>query len=162
MKGGCSARPIAMAHRLVATAVAAAVLMTGAAPPAAAIAAEPFVVIANPSVPGTVVHRADLAAVFLKKAVRWGDGSHAVPVDQSGTSSVRKAFCDVVLQLPVTEVLQYWHKQLLSPTAVVTLPPVKGTDNDVLGYIAATPGAVGYVSADATLPAGVKALRLVD
>jgi hypothetical protein len=63
-------------------------------------------VVVNASVVGTGVRRADLAAVFLKKAVRWGDGSPANPVDQSGTSPVRKGFSEAVLHMPVMTVVQ--------------------------------------------------------
>ena len=70
---------------------------------AAARAADEFVVIVHPSVTGASIRRADLAAVFLKKAPRWsGGGGLAVPVDQSGTAPVRKAFSEkVVLRQPV-------------------------------------------------------------
>jgi ABC-type phosphate transport system substrate-binding protein len=127
-----------------------------------AVAAESFVVIVNSSVLGTSVHRSDLAAVFMKKAVRWGDGSAANPVDQSGTSPVRKAFSEGVLQMPVTTALQYWQRQLLSPSAQIRIPLVKSSDEDVLAYVAKTNGAVGYVAAGAALPPGVKAVAVVD
>jgi ABC-type phosphate transport system substrate-binding protein len=126
------------------------------------VAAESFVVIVNSSVPGASVHRADLAAVFMKKAVRWGDGSPASPVDQSGTSPVRKAFSDAVLQMPVTGILQYWQRQLLSPSAQLRIPIVKGSDAEVLAYVAKTSGAVGYVTTGATLPPGLKAIAIID
>jgi ABC-type phosphate transport system substrate-binding protein len=125
-------------------------------------AADSFVVIVNSSVAGTSVHRADLAAVFLRKAVRWGDGSPASPVDQSGTSPARKGFSEAVLQMPVMAVVQYWGRQLASPAASVRLPPVKGSDEEVLAYVAKTSGAVGYVSTGTTLPPGVKAVTIVD
>src|SRR6187431_1463238 len=70
-------------------------------------ATDSFVVIVNAGVAGTSVRRADLAAVFLKKAVRWGDGSPASPVDQSTTSPVRKGFSESVLHMPVMAVVQY-------------------------------------------------------
>jgi len=127
-----------------------------------AAAADPFVVIVNSSVPGTSVHRADLVAVFMKKAVRWGDGSPASPVDQSGTSPVRKVFSETVLQMPVMAVVQYWQRQLVSPTAQLKVPLVKGSDEDVLAYVAKTNGSVGYVSAEATLPPGVKAVTILN
>jgi ABC-type phosphate transport system substrate-binding protein len=129
---------------------------------AAAFAADVVVVVVNASVPGTSVRRADLAAVFMKKAVRWGDGSPASPVDQSGTSPVRRAFSESVLQMPVTAVLQYWQRQLLSPASGARLPTVKGSDAEVLVYVGKTKGAVGYVSAGATLPPDVKAVSIID
>jgi ABC-type phosphate transport system substrate-binding protein len=129
---------------------------------APAAASDPFVVIVNASVPGTSMRRADLAAVFLNKAQRWGNGSPVTVVDQSGTSPVRRAFSETVLQMTVPAVLQYWQRQLLLPTAPVKLPVVKQSDDEVLTVIAGTSGAVGYVSVDAALPSGVKPVAIVD
>jgi hypothetical protein len=39
---------------------------------------------------------------------------------------------------------------------------VKASDEEVLAFVAATTGAVGYVSKAASLPAGVKAVALID
>jgi ABC-type phosphate transport system substrate-binding protein len=125
-------------------------------------ATDSFVVIVNASVAGTNVHRADLAAVFLKKAVRWGDGSPAVPVDQSGTSHVRKDFSESVLHMPVMAVVQYWGRQLVSMAASAKPPTVKNSDAEVMTYVAKTSGAVGYVASGTPLPPGVKAVTIVD
>ena len=141
----------------VAVLIAAAVTST-----AAAQATDSFVVVVNASVAGTTVHRTDLAAVFLKKAVRWGDGSAANPVDQSGTSPVRKGFSEAVLHMPVMGVVQYWGKQLVSMASSVRPPTVKSSDDEVLAYVAKTSGAVGYVATSTALPPGVKAVTVVD
>ena len=143
--------------RLFAFLVAAAVTFT-----AAAQATDSFVVVVNASVAGTTVRRTDLAAVFLKKALRWGDGSPANPVDQSGTSPVRKGFSESVLHMPVMGVVQYWGKQLVSMASSVRPPTVKGSDEEVMAYVAKTSGAVGYVANGAALPPGVKAVTIVD
>jgi len=127
-----------------------------------ALAADGFVVVVNTSVPGASVKRADLAAVFLKKATRWGDGSPASPVDQSGTSPVRKAFSDAVLQMPVSAVLQYWQRLLLSPSNQVRIPLGKASDEEVMAYVAKTSGAVGYVGPGHALPSGVKAISVIE
>jgi ABC-type phosphate transport system substrate-binding protein len=127
-----------------------------------ATAGEPFVVVVNPSVQGSSVHRADLAAVFLKRASRWGDGSSVIPIDQSGTSPVREAFSGTVLQMPVTAVVQYWQRQLMTSQTAARLPTVKPSDEEVLAYVAKTRGAVAYVSAGAILPPGVKTLTVID
>jgi ABC-type phosphate transport system substrate-binding protein len=143
--------------RLVAALVAALVL--GA--PAPSPAADEFVVIVHPSVAGANVRRPDLAAVFLKKATRWGSGGTAVPVDQSGTSAVRKAFCDAVLGMPVGTAVQYWQKQMFGANPLRP-PAVKASDAEVIAFVEKTEGAVGYVSKTAVLPAGVKAIAVID
>jgi ABC-type phosphate transport system substrate-binding protein len=127
-----------------------------------AVAADTFVVIVHPSVSGASIKRADLGAVFLKKASRWGSGGGlAVPVDQSGTSSVRSAFSEGVLGQPVAQVVQYWQKQMFS-AARLSPPPVKATDAEVIAFVAKNAGAVGYVAAGTPLPSEVRALALVD
>jgi ABC-type phosphate transport system substrate-binding protein len=154
--GGFLRRVKARSLPLLATAaLAAAVVGT-------ADATGPFVVIVNASVIGTNVRRADLAAVFLKKSLRWGDGSPASPVDQSSTSPVRRGFSETVLQMPVMAVVQYWGRQLASPAASVRLPAVKESDEDVLVYVSKTSGAVGYVSTGTALPTGVKAVTIIE
>lgn len=128
----------------------------------AAPAADEFVVIVHPSVVGTSIKRADLAAVFLKKAARWaGGGGLAVPVDQSGTSPVRKAFSEAVIGQPVANVVQYWQKLMFTSSA--QRPPfVKASDADVIAFVAKTAGAVGYVNAGTPLPPEVRTLTLND
>jgi ABC-type phosphate transport system substrate-binding protein len=126
-----------------------------------AAAAEGFVVVAHPAVFGASVHREDLAGVFLRKVPRWGDQTPAVPVDQSGASPVRKAFTEAVLQMGVSTALQYWQKQLFA-TPPVRPPLVKGSDAEVLAFVGATPGAVGYVAPGAILPPTVKQLAVID
>jgi len=128
---------------------------------AASFAADPFVVIVNPSVTGTTVRRPDLAAVFLRKVVRWGDRSQAVPVDQSGTSPVRQAFSEAVLKMPLSTVLQYWQKEMFG-TSPRHPPLAKPGDAEVIAFVAKTPGSVGYVSVGATLPSSVRAVEVVD
>jgi ABC-type phosphate transport system substrate-binding protein len=146
---------------LAASLVLAPTIVLAPAAARAAPAADEFVVVAHPSVGGSNVKRADLAAVFLKKATRWGSGGDAVPVDQSGTSPVRKAFSQSVIQQSVAEVVQYWQKRMAA-SSPLRPPPVKNSDAEVLSFVAATPGAVGYVSPGTALPAGVKALTLAD
>lgn len=152
-------RLLLLAFRLAAC--GAALTLALAAPPAAS-AADGFVIIVHPSVTGTQVKRADLAAVFLKRALRWsGGGGLAVPVDQSGTSSVRQAFSEVVIGQRAEQVLQYWQKQMFSPSGLRP-PPVKSSDAEVIAFVAKNGGAVGYVSDTTPLPSEVKALALVD
>ncbi len=133
-----------------------------AAGPAAA--QDGFKVVVHASVAGTQVKRQALAALFLKKATRWGDGRLARPVDQSARSPVRQRFSMDVLGQPVAAVTLYWQREITSGRATAErLPPsVKGSDDEVAAFVKATEGAVGYLSAAAAVPDGVKVLKLVD
>jgi ABC-type phosphate transport system substrate-binding protein len=119
-----------------------------------------FQVVVNPSVKGTWISRASLTAVFTGKTDRWGDKSVAKPVDQSAKSPVRRAFTTSVLGLSMGELQRYWQDRVAAER--VFPPPIKSTDEEVLLFVAATTGAVGYVGADTSVPEGVKVLSVVD
>ena len=131
------------------------------ADPTVAVAAPDFVVIVHPSVTGKTIRRSDLAAVYLRKATRWGAGVTAVPVDQSGTSAVRKAFSEAVLGMSVATVVQYWQSQAFA-TKPLRPPLVKNSDAEIVAFVARNEGAVGYVSSAAALTPEVKAISLTD
>ncbi|HEX9187052.1 MAG TPA: hypothetical protein VGB87_08280 [Vicinamibacteria bacterium] len=125
----------------------------------AASAAAPFRVVVHPQVKGSQIPRAALTSIFLKQAPRWGDGSPVQPIDQSVQSSVRKSFSNDVLQQGVVAVQVYWQRKMSNGVAP---PPVKTSDEEVLSYVAATPGAIGYVSASTPLPDSVKPVEVTD
>jgi ABC-type phosphate transport system substrate-binding protein len=137
--------------------IAVAVFAVGAAPVASADAT--FRVIVHPQVKGSQIPRAALTSIFLKQAPRWGDGSSVLPVDQSVRSLVRKAFCSDVLQQGLVEVQVYWQRKIA--TGVVP-PPVRTTDEEIVSFVASTPGAIGYVSSSALLPDSVREVVVVN
>jgi ABC-type phosphate transport system substrate-binding protein len=122
-------------------------------------AEESFRVVVHPQVKGNQIARAALASIFLKQAPRWSDGSAVLPVDQSIRSGVRSSFSNRMLGKSLLEVQVYWQHQI---GRGITPPPVKGSDDEVLGYVASTPGAIGYVSNSASVPQGVKAIVVTD
>lgn len=127
--------------------------------PSADAAATGFRVIVHHQVKGAQISRTALSSIFLKQAPKWGDGSAVQPVDQSVRSSVRKSFCGDVLDQGIVEVQLYWQRRMSSG---VTPPPVKTSDEEVVAFVASTPGAIGYVSPAAVLPESVKAIQLTD
>jgi ABC-type phosphate transport system substrate-binding protein len=65
-------------------------------------------------------------------------------VDQTDRSSVREEFSRVVHGKSAAAVKSTWNQQIFSGRDV---PPVeKSSDGDVVAFVRATPGAVGYVS----------------
>jgi ABC-type phosphate transport system substrate-binding protein len=122
---------------------------------AAPLAAQDFKVVAHPSVGFADAPAADLAKVFLKQSPKLPDGTAAKPVDQKG--AVRAAFSQAVLARGVSAVETYWQQQIFSGRD--TPPPAKTSDDDVLAYVKATPGGIGYVSAGAST-AGVKVVTI--
>jgi ABC-type phosphate transport system substrate-binding protein len=61
--------------------------------------------------------------------------------------------------MPVTGLQRFWSDEIEKG---VQPPPVKGSDEEVIAYVASTPGAIGYVSAGVALPEGVKAMALAE
>ena len=122
-------------------------------------AARPYQVIVHREVKGTRIPRPILSSIFLKQAPNWGDGSPILPVDQSLQSAVRRSFSDDILSQGVIQVQVYWQRRM---SKGVTPPPVKGSDDEVVRYVASTPGAIGYVTATTPLPESVKLIELTD
>jgi ABC-type phosphate transport system substrate-binding protein len=136
---------------------AAAVLAASAAPVASADAT--FRVIVHPQVKGSQIPRAALTSIFLKQAPKWGDGSTVAPVDQSLRSPVRRSFSNDVLQQGLVQVQTYWQRQMSNG---VIPPPVKTSDEEIVSFVASTPGAIGYVSPSAPLPDSVREIAITN
>jgi ABC-type phosphate transport system substrate-binding protein len=140
-----------MLRKLVSS-VAGLVLVSGALA-CAGDATAPFKVIVNPSVAGHAVSRPVLAQVYLGTVARWGNGSSIAVVDLSSTSPVRRAFSEQVLGLSIDAVKYHWLRKIASGQR----PPIaKATDEDVIAFVAAQTGGVGYVSATTPLPSTVE------
>jgi ABC-type phosphate transport system substrate-binding protein len=95
--------------------------------------------------------------IFLKQSEKFANGTAASPVYQSKASAVRIAFDKAVLGKSVAAVETYWQQQIFSGKDVP--PPSKGSDDDVIAFVKATPGGIGYVSASAAV-AGVKVVTV--
>ncbi len=123
-------------------------LAAAAAAPAAAQPAPPgFVVIVNAAGPASV-SRAELSRAFLKT------GGALLAVDLGKNAEARAAFSRAVLGRPTSAVATYWQQQIFAGRDVP--PPEKGSDAAVVAFVRANPLAVGYVSAAAALPPGVR------
>jgi len=133
-------------------------LMAGAAP--AANGTQEFQVVVHPTVRGTWISRVNLQALFTGKTDRWGDKTSAKPVDQSLKTPVRRAFTTSVLGRSTGEIQRYWQDRIALDR--VFPPPIKSTDEEVLRFVAATAGAVGYVGLDTAIPEGVKVISITD
>lgn len=118
-----------------------------------------YKVIVSASSDVASVKKRDLAKIFLRKVSRWNDGKDAQPVDQSFNTRVRAAFTRDVLRAEglgmISAVENYWTQQVYSGRN--SPPPVKASDAEVVKFVAANPGAVGYIRAETRLE-GVKAL----
>ncbi len=117
-----------------------------------------FRVVVHSANGASSLSKADIARLFLKKSANCPDGRAAVPVDLSEGSAARRAFSRAVLERDVAAVRAYWQQQIFSGRGVP--PAEKASDAEVLAFVRANPGAVGYVSAGAELGGSVKELRV--
>jgi ABC-type phosphate transport system substrate-binding protein len=125
-----------------------------------AFAEDVFRVIVNPSVKGSRAPRSVLSSIFLKQSTRWGDGTPVRPVDQSFRAPVREAFTLRVLEKPLLGMQAYWIRRIAD--GGVPPPPVKSSDEEVIAFVASTPGSIGYVSVSTALPDSVRVLNVID
>ena len=137
--------------------LAATLVLIALAGPRHAVAADSFKVIVNARMTGRAVSRETLSQVYLGKVERWGDGKPIDPVDLSTTSPVRAAFSQSVLGMTVVAVRMYWTRTMVSDHFP---PTVRSTDEDVIAFVGARTGSVGYVSEDAVLPDTVRAVTV--
>lgn len=115
--------------------------------------AQDFKVIVNSANTSADLSPATLTKLFLKEAGSFPNGAAASPVDLGKDSPVRNAFSKKVLGRSSAAVETYWQQQIFSGKEVP--PPRKASDDEVVAFVKANPGAIGYVSAGAST-AGVK------
>ncbi len=72
---------------------------------------------------------------------------------------VRKSFSNDVLQQGLVEVQVYWQRKMASG---LTPPPVKTSDEEIVSFVASTPGAIGYVSSSTPLPDSVREVAIIN
>ena len=117
-----------------------------------------YVVVVHESNPMASISRDELSKVFLKKITVWRTRQPVLAVDQAEKSSVRAQFTRSVHRREISSVQSYWQQQIFAGRSVP--PQVRNSDAEVLSFVAGNPNAVGYVSAAATLPAGVKTISI--
>jgi ABC-type phosphate transport system substrate-binding protein len=134
-------------------------LLVASAPPALADGPG-FQVVVNAANPAQSITRRQLSDMFLKKLTHWPDGTAVEPVEPPEKSMTRAYFLsDVMGGKSALALKTFWQKRVFSGRDT---PPVeKGSDEEVVAFVKANPGAVGYVAATAPV-AGVKVLELKD
>ncbi|HET7457087.1 MAG TPA: hypothetical protein VFJ74_05470 [Gemmatimonadaceae bacterium] len=120
--------------------------------------AAPFRIIVNASNPVATITKEQAAKLFFKKQRAWPSGEAAVPVDLTEQSPARQAFSTQVLGKDAAAMKGYWQQMIFTGKGV---PPLeKATEAEAIAFVAATPGAVGYVAPGTPLPAGVKTVSV--
>jgi hypothetical protein len=122
-----------------------------------AASAQDVVLVANKGVQISQITDADLRGIFMGTRTRFADGSHAVPVTLKG-GAVHEVFLKNHLGEGPEEFRSQWRKAVF--TGQGAMPRVCDSESALIEYVAATPGAIGYVSRISSLDE-VKALASV-
>lgn len=130
--------------------------------PLALHAARPpdFIVVVHAANPTTVLSRQEVSRMFLKQRGRWDHGERVRPVDPSESWELREDFSLAIFRRRTRDIEEHWKSMVFSGRDVP--PPEKGSEQEVLEYVAAQPGGIGYVSRGIPLLDGVKVIEIVD
>jgi TonB family protein len=116
-------------------------------------------VIANASVKADIISAPELRRIFLQESSSLDNGTRVAPVIEKD-GPVHKAFLQEYLSRS-PEDLQTYYRALVF-TGRGSMPKILGSDAEVVAYVAATRGAIGYVSSDSdTTVDGVKTLLVI-
>lgn len=122
------------------------------------LSAQGYVVVVNTANPVTSLSKDKAANIFLKRLVRWDNGIPIMPVNLDRGSRTRVAFSEEVHGKRVDAIEAHWQSQIFAGRDAP--PPVRASDAEVLAFVRANPGAIGYVSREAALGTEVKAIPI--
>jgi ABC-type phosphate transport system substrate-binding protein len=108
-----------------------------------AACAQDVVLVANKNVELSEIKAADLRAIFVGEKTRFEDGSHAVPVTLKG-GPVLEVFLKKHIGESPEDFRAQWRKTVF--TGQGAMPKACDSEAALIKYVAATPGAIGYVS----------------
>jgi ABC-type phosphate transport system substrate-binding protein len=139
----------AMLLRRVALLLLGAALPFGPSAAAQAAARSGYVIVVHASNPVAELSRQEVARFFLKRSGAWRTGLLVAPVDLPPESATRVAFSNAILGQSPKAVSTYWLQEIFARRAQP--PPVRVTAAAVIAFVAANPGAIGYVPDDTPL-----------
>lgn len=120
------------------------------------VAAAEVVIIGNPDLPDPALNAKDLQRIYMGKQTRWVNDEAIVPV-MLKAGPVHVAFVEDYLGRSVHRFVTYWRQMVFTGKGI---PPRGFADEqELIIFVAETPGAVGYISAETTIT-GVKILSV--
>jgi ABC-type phosphate transport system substrate-binding protein len=115
-------------------------------------------VIGNKSVPVDSIAKIALVDLYLLDVTKWGDGSPAIVKDLKQKGVVRDGFYDY-LGKSSSRLKTIWMGKML--TGELDPPEALRTEEEMLSKVAATPGAIGFLSLTKTNDS-VKVLLIIN
>ncbi len=118
-----------------------------------------FRVVVNAANPVAALPRKTVAEIFLTKIIAWPAGGGTISaVEPPDRSPTREGFCQAIHGKSATALRMHWTRVMFAGDDAP--PATRATDAEVLEFVRATPGAIGYVSAAAPLGPGVKPIQV--
>lgn len=105
--------------------------------------AQDVMLLVNKSSQISEISAADLRAIYMGTKTRFSDGSHAVPVTLKGGPAHEVFLKNYLAQRP-DEFRAQWRKAVF--TGQGAMPRAFDSETALIEFVAATPGALGYVS----------------
>ncbi len=99
--------------------------------------------IANSSVPGDSIAKADIKKIFTGVRIVWEDGNAITPVTMK-SSAAHKVFTKKYTGKSAKQFKVHWRH--LAFTGRGTIPVEFNSDKAIIDFVAQTPGSIGYVS----------------
>jgi ABC-type phosphate transport system substrate-binding protein len=127
--------------------------------PAAKAAGDPIVVIVNAANPVDNLSVGELKKLFLSDRSRWDTGKAVAPVMLAAGAPERAAFLKIVCGLSDADLGKYFLQAAFTGKSA-TPPKEVGSAGAVRAFVAASPGAIGFVKAG-DLPSGDAAVKAV-
>lgn len=116
-----------------------------------------YKVIVNQDNPVSQLTKDKVSKLLLKKMTKWENGEKVEPVDLKADSNIRKNLSKTVHGKSVSAIKAYWQKKIFSGKGIP--PAEKKNDTDVISYVKAKSGAIGYVSINSNTN-GVKIVKI--
>ncbi|MGZ8244148.1 hypothetical protein [Methylomagnum sp.] len=121
-----------------------ALILSGLPGPRAPLAAEAIAVVAAAESPLDKLSPDTVKLVYHRKSLVDGQGKRWIPVNLPAADPLRRAFSMAVFESLPEDQEDYWNQQYFHG---VNPPDVLASEEAVLRFVAATPGAIGYVRA---------------
>lgn len=105
---------------------------------------------------GSAIDDADISRIFLGKVKQFSGGDKITIINLKFKEATRNEFEEKVLKKSASQVKAYWSKLMFSGKGK---PPKElGSDKEVIAFVAANPGAIGYIAA-ASADGSVKVVK---
>ena len=116
------------------------------------------VVIAHPDVPADSIEKSEIIDFYIGDIKKWKDGTSVVLFDLRSKSRTKRIFYNYIGKTS-SRMKSIWMKNLLSGEGEP--PETVNTDDEMIKKVAATPGALGFISLN-TPTHNVKVLKIIQ